>query len=63
MAPSKSIAYCNANLLIDSVNSAIMMILRWDSQVGVELPIDSDDADEENKTEDGRTLLNILARG
>ena len=32
-------------------------------QVGVELPIDSDEADEENKTDDGRTLLNILHRG
>ena len=32
-------------------------------QVGVELPIDSDEADEENKTDDGRTLLNILHCG
>ena len=32
-------------------------------QVGVEIPIDSDDADEENKSENGRTLLNILSRG
>jgi hypothetical protein len=32
-------------------------------QIGMELPIDSDDADEENKTKNGRTLLNILERG
>ena len=33
------------------------------TQVGVEIPIDSDDADEENKAHDGRILLNILSRG
>ena len=32
-------------------------------QVGVEIPIDSDDGDQENKTDDGHTLLNILSRG
>ena len=32
-------------------------------QVGVEIPMDSDDADEENKAADGHTLLNILSRG
>lgn len=32
-------------------------------QVGVELPIDSDEADEENKGKNGRTLLNVLNRG
>lgn len=37
--------------------------MAWYWQVGVEIPIDSDDADEENKTENGRTLLNILSRG
>ena len=32
-------------------------------QVGVEIPIDSEEADDENKDERGRTLLNILGRG
>jgi hypothetical protein len=32
-------------------------------QVGVELPMDSDEADEENKSENGRTLLYVLERG
>ena len=29
----------------------------------MEIPIDSDEADEENKTKEGRTLLNIISRG
>ena len=32
-------------------------------QVGAELPIDSDDADKENKTENGKTLLYVFERG
>jgi hypothetical protein len=33
------------------------------TQVGVELPMDSDDADEENKKDDGKTLLYVFGRG
>jgi hypothetical protein len=33
------------------------------SQIGVELPMDSDDADEENKSQNGKTLLYVLERG
>jgi hypothetical protein len=33
-------------------------------QVGAELPMDSDEADEENKAEDGgKTLLYVFERG
>ena len=32
-------------------------------KVGVEIPIDSEEADDENRTKGGRTLLNILGRG
>jgi hypothetical protein len=32
-------------------------------QVGAELPMDSDEADEENKMDDGKTLLYIFERG
>jgi hypothetical protein len=32
-------------------------------QAGVEIPMDSDDADEENKKENGKTLLHIFQRG
>jgi hypothetical protein len=32
-------------------------------QVGAELPLDSDDADEENKREHGKTLLCVFERG
>ncbi len=32
-------------------------------QVGAEIPIDSDEGDEENKRKDGRTLLSIFKRG
>ena len=32
-------------------------------QVGIEIPIDSDDADEEHRKDEGRTLLTILTRG
>ena len=31
--------------------------------VGAEIPIDSDEGDEENKRKDGRTLLSIFKRG
>ena len=33
------------------------------TQVGAELPMDSDDADEENKSENGKTLLYVFERG
>ena len=32
-------------------------------QVGAEIPMDSDEADEEHKREDGSTLLSIFKRG
>ena len=32
-------------------------------QVGVEIPMDSEDADEENQSENGSTLLHIFERG
>jgi hypothetical protein len=32
-------------------------------QVGIEIPMDSDDADEENQSEHGKTLLHIFERG
>ncbi len=32
-------------------------------QVGAELPMDSDDAGEENKSEHGRTLLYVFEKG
>jgi hypothetical protein len=33
------------------------------AQVGAELAMDSDDADEEHKSENGRTLLNVFEKG
>ena len=46
-------------------NCTVLRIVSVQSspQVGVEIPIDSEDADDENKVEGGRTLLNILSRG
>ncbi len=32
-------------------------------QVGAELPVDSDDAEKENKNDDGHTLLCVFERG
>ena len=43
--------------------SALICRALQSRQVGVEIPIDSDEADDENKTAAGRTLLNILSRG
>jgi hypothetical protein len=37
--------------------------LNWNSQVGAELPVDSDDADIENKDDNGSTLLCVFERG
>ena len=38
-------------------------ILIYFQQVGAELPVDSDDADSENKQENGSTLLFVFERG
>ena len=32
-------------------------------QVGAEIPMDSEEADEENQNQDGKTLLSIFKRG
>jgi hypothetical protein len=38
-----------------------LLVYAW--QIGAEIPMDSDDADEENKSDNGKTLLYIFERG
>jgi hypothetical protein len=42
---------------------AVCQFLVSFAQVGAELPIDSDDANEENKSDNGRTLLYVFEKG
>jgi len=60
---SESRYFCKGSIIGDSREEATGLMVITSGQVGVELPIDSDDADEENRTENGRTLLNIMHRG
>ncbi len=46
---------------VDFLNGNCVVDYGW--QIGAELPMDSDDADEENKLSDGRTLLYVFERG
>ncbi len=59
------------NVFLSNINEKIiknmLMLLQhglmspW--QIGAELPMDSDEADDENKMDDGKTLLYVFERG
>ena len=40
-----------------------MLHITFSWQVGAEIPMDSEDADDANRNDDGRTLLYVLERG
>jgi hypothetical protein len=55
--------YSKGSLIADSRELADGLMVIKAGQVGVELPMDSEEADAENSKQDGRTLLYVFGRG
>ncbi len=55
--------YAAGSLIADSREIAGGLMVITSGQVGVELPMDSEEADEENKKQNGNTLLYMFGRG
>ncbi len=55
--------YAEGSIIADSRELSQGVMVITSGHVGVELPMDSAEADEENKKSDGRTLLYVLKRG
>ena len=55
--------YSSGSLIADSHELAKGLLVITSGLVGVELPMDSSEADEENRKEGGKTLLYVLGRG
>jgi hypothetical protein len=55
--------YAEGSIIADSRELSQGVMVITSGHVGVELPMDSAEADEENKKPDGRTLLYVLKRG
>ena len=60
---AKTKYYSSGSLIADSHELAKGLMVLTSGQVGVELPMDSKEADEENSKEDGKTLLYVFGRG
>ncbi len=60
---SKTIHFSQGSIIADSHESAKGLMVITSGFVNVELPMDSEEADEENKAEDGRTVLYVFGRG
>jgi hypothetical protein len=55
--------YSKGSLISESRELADGLMVIKAGQVGVELPMDSEEADSENSKQDGRTLLYVFGRG
>ncbi len=55
--------YAAGSLIADSRELAGGLMVITSGQVGVELPMDSEEADEENKKKNGNSLLYMFGRG
>jgi hypothetical protein len=55
--------FAKGSIIADSREMAKGLMVITSGQVGVELPMDSKEADEENSKLDGSTLLYIFGRG
>jgi len=60
---SKTRYYSRGSIIADSRENAKGLIVITAGQVGAEIPMDSEDADNANKNDDGRTLLYVFERG
>ena len=55
--------YSEGSIVADSSEQAQGLMVIVSGYVTVELPMDSEEADEENRTDDGRTVLYVFGRG
>jgi hypothetical protein len=55
--------FSEGSLIADSRDLATGLMVITSGTVGIELPVDSAEADEENSMPNGTTLLYILGRG
>ena len=55
--------FSKGSIIADSHELSTGLMVITSGKVGIELPMDSEEADEENKKADGKTLLYVLERG
>ncbi len=55
--------FAKGSIVADSHEEATGLMVITSGYVNVELPMDSEEADEENRTEDGKTQLFVFGRG
>jgi hypothetical protein len=55
--------FSKGSIIADSREAATGLMVITSGHVGVELPMDSDEADEENRSAEGKTLLYVFSRG
>ena len=55
--------FSEGSIIADSREKAKGLMVITSGHVGVELPMDSAEADEENRKPDGKTLLFVFGRG
>ncbi len=55
--------FSQGSIVADSREAATGLMVITSGQVGVELPMDSDEADEEHRTPGGKALLYVFSRG
>ena len=60
---SKILHFSEGSIIADSHEEASGLLVITSGFVNVELPLDSEEADEENRTENGKTLLFVFGRG
>ena len=55
--------FSKGSIVADSHEAAKGLMVVTSGQIGIELPMDSEEADEESNKPDGKTLLYVLGRG
>jgi hypothetical protein len=60
---SQTLYFCEGSIIADSHQKATGLMVITSGFVDVELPMDSEEADEENSRKNGKTLLYVFGRG
>ncbi len=60
---SKTMYFAEGSIIADSHEAAKGLMVITSGFVNAELPMDSEEADEENRSENGKTLLFVFGRG
>jgi hypothetical protein len=60
---SKTLYFCEGSIIADSHQKATGLLVITSGLINVELPVDSEEAEEENRSENGKTLLHVFGRG